>query len=213
MQARQGVTRLTKTLLHPTRAVGPLARLKKAITRPIKALRREAELGPIIHDDVLAALQRLKEQHAHVAKAIDEAYGYAIVPSIGRASAVLGGAYGVGEFVEQGRVIGYASIVQLTIGVQLGGETFHQIVLFHSADEIKRFKAGKLAFAANASVALVKAGAEAAKGFGDGTRTFLFSEGGLLLSFAIGGQKLSYHKAALGRLRSVREKEHHAQPS
>jgi lipid-binding SYLF domain-containing protein len=209
MSTFSSVATAAKALGHPRSALKRSTdRLKEVITKPVRALKREAEVGPLIHDDVLAALHRIREERSRFAKELDGAYGYAVVPSIGRASAVLGGAYGVGELFERGRVIGYASIVQLTLGVQLGGETFHEVVVFHSADALKRFKAGKLAFAANASVAIVKGGAEAAKGFGDGTKTLLFSEGGLLLSFAIGGQKLIYRPAALGRLRTDADQAH-----
>jgi lipid-binding SYLF domain-containing protein len=193
--------------------------LLNKVLSPVRALKKEADLGPIVHADVLAALKRMKEENASVAKMLDKAYGFAVIPSLGRASAVLGGAYGLGEVFEQGRVIGYAAIVQLTIGVQLGGETFHELVVFRDRQSLEAFKRGKMAFAANASVALVKAGAEAATGFRSGTSIFIYSEGGLLLSLAIGGQKFIFRPAALGRLRSIgkeqvseKEQASHEQP-
>jgi len=207
LHVESGVIKLTRALRRPTKAIGGTAgRLKRTLFKPIEALRHEAELGPIIHEEVLAALRRMKEQNPPLAHTIEKAHGYAVVPSMGRASALLGGAFGVGEVFEQGKVIGYASIVQLTLGMQLGGGTFHEIVVFRSAEALKRFKAGKLAFAANASLALVKAGTERAKSFSDGTDTFLFSEGGFLLSLAIGAQKWIFRPAGLGRFRTAKDK-------
>ena len=57
--------------------------------------------------------------------------------------------------------------IELTLGVQLGGTTFHELVVFHDDGALERFKQGKFAFAADAGVAIVKAGAQATKGFGE----------------------------------------------
>lgn len=174
----------------------------------VGALRKEARIGPVVHEQVLAALARMKEKNAELGPALERAHAFAIIPSIGKASAVLGGAYGLGEVFEgkNKKMIGYAALVQLTIGLQLGGETFHEIVVFPDAASLKRFKAGKTAFAANAAVALPKASAVASRGFGDGTRIFVSSEGGLQLGVAIGGQRFVYRPAAFGRLRWLAKK-------
>src|SRR5262249_45915798 len=146
----------------------------KALGGPFEALEKEAKLGPVLHAEVLAALKALEKKHGDLTKVLDEAAGFAVIPSIGRASLVLGGAYGVGEVFENDRVIGYAAIVELTIGVQVGGTTFHELVVFHDEGALKNFKAGKYAFAADAVVAMVKGGAQASKGFGATTSIYCF---------------------------------------
>jgi lipid-binding SYLF domain-containing protein len=40
-------------------------------------------------------------------------------------------------------VVGYAAIVQVTIGVQLGGQTFNELVVFQSRQALDAFKHGK----------------------------------------------------------------------
>ena len=181
-------------------------RLKKAVRKPVDALRKEAKVGPVLHEEVLAALERMKEENAGLEKALDEAYAFAVLPSIGKASAVVGGAYGKGEVFRRGRVVGYAAVVQVTIGVQLGGETSHMLVVFHDREAFKRYKEGHVKFAAAASAVLIKAGADASRAFGSGTSVFVFSEGGLLIQASIGAQKLIFRKAALGRLRTSEKK-------
>jgi len=176
--------------------------IQKAIA-PFHALEKEAKLGPVLHAEVIAALKELQDKHPEVKKVLKEAHGFAVVPSIGRASAVLGGAYGLGEVFEQEKVIGYAAVIELTIGVQVGGVTFHELIVFHDKGSLDRFKTGKYAFAADAGVAIVKAGAQAMKGFGASSSIFLYSEGGMLLDLAIGGQKFIFKPAALGRLRTT----------
>ncbi|OMC24826.1 hypothetical protein [Mycobacterium colombiense] len=185
-------------LKKPVKAVGD------AVSgNPFEALQKEASLGPVLHADALAALEQVQSKNPDLKQVLDESAGFAVVPSIGRASLVLGGAYGVGELFEGERVTGYAAIVELTIGVQVGGTTFHELVVFHDEDTLKKFKAGKYAFAADAAVELVKAGGQASKGFGSGSSIYVFDDGGMLLDLAIGGQKFIFRTAALGRARTT----------
>src|SRR5947209_17906292 len=112
----------------------------------------------ITHEDVQGTLQRLKEEDPGLGRLLKSAYGYAVFPYVGRAAAVVGGAFGGGEVFERGKRIGHATLSQLTIGVQLGGETFAEIIVFENQQTLDRLKQGKFAFAANASAALVRAG-------------------------------------------------------
>ena len=168
------------------------------ITSMLTGLSKEATIAPLLREEVTAALGRMTEKDPGLREAIDKAYGHAVFPAVGKASAVLGGAYGRGEAFEKGKLIGYAAIAQMTIGVQLGGETFDELILFENAGALDRFKSGKIAFAANASVAVVKAGAATTTDYASGTRVFLHSEGGLILETAIGGQKFIFRPKVLG---------------
>jgi len=150
----------------------------------------------ITHEDVQGTLQRLKEEDPGLRRLLKSAYGYAIFPSVGKAAAVVGGAFGRGEVFERGKRIGHATLSQLTIGVQLGGETFAEIIVFENQQTLDRLKQGKFAFAANASAALVRAGAAASAGFEKGARAFVYSDGGMMLEAAIGGQKFKFKPAS-----------------
>src|SRR3954467_6870522 len=112
--------------------------------------------------EVNATLKRLEKKDPGLKQMLQDAHGYAVFPSVGKAAVVVGGAYGKGMVFEQGKPIGYATLGQTTIGVQLGGDTFSEVLVFQSKDALDRLKGGKMAFAANASAVLVKAGAAAA---------------------------------------------------
>jgi lipid-binding SYLF domain-containing protein len=183
----------------------PIKKVGEALSgNPFEALQKEKKLGPVLHAEVLAALKQVQSKNSDLKKVLDESAGFAVVPSIGRSSLVLGGAYGLGEVFKGERVIGYAAIVELTIGVQVGGTTFHEIVVFHDEGALKNFKQGKYAFAADAAVEIVKAGAQASKGFGATSSIYVFDDGGMLLDLAIGGQKFIFKPAALGRSRTTK---------
>ncbi|MBI5549388.1 MAG: hypothetical protein HY901_36340 [Deltaproteobacteria bacterium] len=193
-----GKRKLKKT----TGGKGPLAKVAGPLPKLVGALKKEAAIGPVMHQEALGALKRMQAKDPSLTKELQKAHGYAVFPGVGKATLLLGGAFGRGEVFEKGRVIGYAGIVQMTLGVQVGGQTFNELVLFDSREALDAFKHSKVAFAANASAVLVKAGA-AASSSGTGKRIFVHSEGGMMLEAAIGGQKFIFKPAALGRLRSA----------
>lgn len=167
----------------------------------LSAVRTEKAVGDTLHKDVLAAIVALQETNPKVAQKLSKSYGYAVFPSVGRASIVLGGATGKGEVFEQGKLVGYAQLVQVTIGVQLGGQTFSEFVLFPDKKKLDAFKAGKVSFAANAAAVIVKAGAAATTKYQD-LEIIVSSEGGLLIEAAIGGQKFFFKQAVLTKGKS-----------
>jgi lipid-binding SYLF domain-containing protein len=189
------------------------------VARPIQQMRRlftlakkERSTSKLLHSDVQAVVQRLEARDPTYPDLLKNAYGYAVFPSVGRASAVLGGSFGKGEVYQNGRLIGYAGILQLTIGVQLGGQTFAEILVFHDRAALERFKQGKVNFAANASAVAVKAGL-AATNDKQGTGVYILSDGGLQLETAIGGQKFVFVSAALTRGKSIQHLDRPRHPS
>ena len=148
-----------------------------------------------IEQEANATLRRLEQKDRGLKQLLSKAYGYAVFPLVGKASLVIGGSYGKGAVFERGRFIGYATIGQTTVGVQIGGDTFTEIIVFENKQAFDRMKRGQMAFAADASAVLVKAGAAAARGFGDGTRAFVYGDGGMLLEAAIGGQRFNFKPA------------------
>jgi len=192
------------SLRDATKKKTPWDKVKKTVSElsPAKIgdkLKKEQEVSRFLHKDVEATIKRMTERDEGLRKAIDEAYGYAVYPSIGRAGAVLGVSFGKGEVFKQGKLIGYSGAVQVTIGVQLGGQTYSELVLLQNKEALDRFKAGKVGFAANASVVLVKAGASAANNYKGGMQVFVLPTGGMMLDLDIGGQKLFFRPAGLTR--------------
>lgn len=121
-----------------------------------------------------------------------KAYGQAVFPSVGKGGVGLGGAYGRGIVYAQGKPIGYADLSQATIGFQLGGQSYKQIIAFENKAALDRFTQGNFAFSANASAVALTAGAGAAAKYTDGVAVFIHSNGGLMYEASIGGQKFSY---------------------
>jgi lipid-binding SYLF domain-containing protein len=177
--------------------------LRKLFSKAFSLAGKEAEALEELHAESRATVHRMAEEDPALQQMLDRAYAYAVFPSVGKATAGVGGAFGKGEVFRGGNLVGYAGLLQLTLGVQLGGQTFSEIVAFENTDAFDRFKAGRTAFAANASAVLVKAGAAASSNYTSGALVFVSSEGGMMLEAAIGAQKFFFKSAALGRTRSA----------
>lgn len=140
------------------------------------------------------------------------AYGYAVFPTIGKGGIGIGGAYGEGRVYARGKYIGNTSMTQLSVGWQLGGEAYSQIIFFQDERALRQFTKGDFEFSAEASATAITAAAGAtaatsgssagisggrkdAKTVGTyykGMATFTVATGGLMYEAAIAGQKFSY---------------------
>jgi lipid-binding SYLF domain-containing protein len=145
-----------------------------------------------LNTDATAAVKDFRIQDPSLGNLIDNSYGYAIFPSIGKGAVGVGGAYGQGEVYQQGKRVGFADMTQATVGVSVGGETYAELVLFQNADALQAFQAGQLAFAADASAVAAKAGAGADAKWEHGMSVFIGVKGGLMTEASVGGQKFNY---------------------
>jgi hypothetical protein len=142
------------------------------------------------------------------------AYGYALFPTIGKAGIGIGGAHGKGRVFSHAKHVGNSSMTQLTLGFQLGGQAFSQIIFFENEQAFNDFISGNFEFSAQATAVAITAGvsAEANTGGGmaagasggrnDATTThggyrkgmaiFTIAKGGLMFEAVLGGQKFNY---------------------
>ena len=123
-----------------------------------------------------------------------KARGYAVFPNVGKGGIGIGGARGKGEVFEKGNVIGSTTLTQVSIGFQLGGQAFSQIIFFKDKKSLDRFTQGNFEFGASASAALISEGANASADYSDGVAVLTFSKGGLMYEASIGGQKFSFEE-------------------
>lgn len=122
----------------------------------------------------------------------NKAYGYAVFPTVGKGGMGIGGAYGKGEVYAHGKLIGQSSLTQLTIGFQLGGQAYSEIIFFKDKATLDNFKSGNFAFSAQASAVAITAGASADADYSNGVAIFTLAKGGLMYEASVGGQKFSF---------------------
>lgn len=142
----------------------------------------------------------------------NNSYGYAVFPTIGEGAIGIGGAHGTGHVYEQGKFVGTATMTQVSVGFQLGGKAFSQIIFFKDKRALDEFRSGTYEFGADASAVAITAGAHASAGtdgtdsgasggkkdatthgeYNKGVVVFTIAKGGLMGQLAVAGQKFSY---------------------
>lgn len=131
-------------------------------------------------------------RNAGCTKWFDSAHGYAVFPEIGKAAFIVGGSHGKGQVYEQGKVVGYTTITQGTIGLQLGAQSFAEVIFFKDKAAFDAFREGNYELGAEATAVAIEKGASAQADYSKGVAVFVFGEGGLMAGAAVGGQKFSY---------------------
>jgi lipid-binding SYLF domain-containing protein len=160
--------------------------------------------------DTIALFKKADE----TGKFFANAYGYAVFPKIYKGAIGVGGARGDGRVYEKGKLIGDTTMTQLSIGFQLGGEGFAQMIFFENKAALDKFTAGNFEFSAEASAVALTAGAGAKAGttgagagasvtkekaaataaYNNGMAIFTIVRGGLMYEVSLAGQKFSFKK-------------------
>src|SRR5476651_23863 len=102
-------------------------------------------------------------------KYFSNSYGYAVFPTIGKGGIGIGGAHGSGRVYAHEKYVGDTSMTQLTVGLQLGGQAYSEIIFFEDERSFKEFTSGSFEFSAQASAVAITAGASASAGTAGGT--------------------------------------------
>jgi len=167
----------------------------------------------LVHADTYSNAVDVFKKSPAVQPFFENAYGYALFPTIGKAGFVVGGAYGKGKVYLGDQVTGISSIIKLSIGWQASGQAFSEIVFFKDKRAYDEFTSGEFAFGAQASAVAITAGvqaqggtkgvsasatagpatgAQAETGYNKGMAVFVHAKGGLMYEAAIGGQKFNF---------------------
>ncbi len=124
------------------------------------------------------------------------AKGYAVFPEITKGGLVFGGAHGAGEVFAGDQLIGRARLTQVTVGAQIGGQVYSEIIFFETAQALEDFKASKLKVSAQVgAVASAESVGQTAK-YHQGVAVFTFARQGLMGEASVGGQKFKFEAIA-----------------
>ena len=136
------------------------------------------------------------------------AYGYAVFPTIGKGGFGIGAAHGKGRVYRRGKKTGDVSMTQISIGFQIGGQAYSQVVFFKDKRAFEEFTSGQFEFSAQAEAIAItysagaQAGTDGASASANATQSdtkyykglivFTMGKGGLMYQAALGGQKYDY---------------------
>jgi lipid-binding SYLF domain-containing protein len=137
----------------------------------------------------------------------DKAEGYAVFPNIAKGGLIVGGAHGDGLVYQKGSVIGSASVSQASIGAQVGGQAFAEVIFFETTTALEEFKLGKFEMSAEVSAVAAAEGAAKAAKYTQGIAVFSMPKKGLMAQASIGGQKFKFKPNAPAKPGTSQEKE------
>jgi lipid-binding SYLF domain-containing protein len=165
------------------------------------------------NDDKFSKTINIFKESPAVEKFFNNCYGYAVFPTVGKAGFVIGGSFGKGQVYRQGIITGKVKLVEGSIGFQLGGKAFSEIIFLQDKRAYDEFTSGQFEFDAQAQVTVITAGAQAQAGtagtgagasagpktaahaetkYFKGMATFIHSKGGLMYEASISGQKFKF---------------------
>jgi lipid-binding SYLF domain-containing protein len=185
--------------------------MNKPLFRALFALFALSAFVPAFADEYADTIQVFRKA-GQSTKFFGTSYGYAVFPTIGKGGIGVGAAHGSGRVYAKGAYVGDTSMTQLTIGAQLGGQAYSEVIFFRDKRSFDEFTGGNFEFGAQATAVAITAGASAqagttgatagasgtkshaktAGGYEKGMAVFTVAKGGLMYEASIGGQKFSY---------------------
>ncbi|MCZ6502851.1 MAG: hypothetical protein O6945_10095 [Gammaproteobacteria bacterium] len=166
-----------------------------------------------VHADSFDGTIQVFELNSTVGPFFEESYAFAVFPAIGKGGVGFGGAFGRGKVYVNKKVTGNVTLTKLTLGFQLGGQAFSEIIFLKDKRAYDEFISGSYEFDATASAVAITIGAGAQAGtagasanvsagpataaqveygFNKGMAVFTHAIGGLMYEASIGGQRFKF---------------------
>ena len=174
-----------------TRAVMVLAvaagLLVGCTTAPLSPESRSALL-----ENATVTMQDMNRMDPGVEGLVRKGYGYALFPEVVKAGLGVGGGYGQGVVYEQGQHVGYADLTLGSVGPQIGGQTFSELIVFENKAALDRFKLSPVDFTAGVAAMILQNAAAVNATFIDGIAVVVRPITGAMAEATIGGQQFKY---------------------
>ena len=138
------------------------------------------------------AIENFQKADSSLKQFFDSSSGYAVFPNVGKGGLVVGGAHGKGAVYENGKAVGQATLTQASIGAQVGGQSFAEVIFFETSAALADFKGGKFEMSADVSAVAAAEGASKAAKYKNGVMVFALPKKGLMVQASIGGQKFKF---------------------
>jgi lipid-binding SYLF domain-containing protein len=169
-------------LKHLMKWILPLALLSAA------AWAQQVTLG-----EAKATINDFKKHDARLEHFFANSVAYVVFPEIKKGAFVFGGAGGEGILFENGEPMGSVKMTQVSVGAQVGGGSYSQLIFISDESALYRFKKGQSSLSAEASAGIAGQEAKAVPPAEGGLTVFTRPIGGAMATAAVGGQKFDYH--------------------
>jgi len=141
------------------------------------------------------ALDRFKNEVSGANEFLANAKGVLVIPNVIRVGFVLGGEYGEGALLVDGKTVDYYSLAAGSLGLQIGAQSKNIVIVFMDENALMKFR-DSLGWRAgiDGSIALVDQGAGASVDTGNLQHPivgFIFGVKGLMVNLSLEGSKFT----------------------
>lgn len=154
-----------------------------------------AETAAEIDAGVRAARDACAAEVVGCEAAAEQAQGMLVFPEVTKGAIGIGGSYGEGALIVDDRAEAYYSTAAASIGLQLGAETYSQIIMFMTPEALENFRnSSGWEAGASAKVTLIDQGkaADIRSVIADNpVVAFVFNQQGLMGDLSVEGAKIS----------------------
>jgi lipid-binding SYLF domain-containing protein len=154
-----------------------------------------AKTAEEINASANAALNLFKKEVKGADEYLKAAKGVLVMPDITKAAFIIGGQYGTGALRVGSKTVDYYRLVSGSLGYQIGAEKYDMVVIFMTAEALKKFQASEgWEAGVDGEVTLIDIGAQATV---ETLRSqhpvvgFVFDQKGLMAGVSIKGAKFT----------------------
>ena len=145
-----------------------------------------------IMEDADKAVKTLFDLNPEMKEFFNNSAGAAVFPNVGKGGFIIGGASGNGVLYHAGKAVGMASLKEVSVGLQAGGQAIMEVIFFETDADVEKFKEGNYEFDAGLSATAIEAGVSLDLTYKNGVAVFTHSKGGLMAEASVGGQKFEF---------------------
>jgi lipid-binding SYLF domain-containing protein len=158
----------------------------------LEAASRGAAERERLTEEVKSTIDLFKRTDETIGELFETSAGYAVFPRVSKGAVGLGAARGRGQVFDKGGLVGETTLTQVTLGLQLGGQVYAQVIFFENAEILRDFKDGNLEFSAQVSAVAAAEGVARNAKYRLGVLVFTLARAGLMYEASVGGQKFGY---------------------
>jgi len=153
---------------------------------------RAAEDTKKLEDQVKQTIQNFKTADPSLTNFFARAVGYAVLPTVAGGGFIIAAERGTGLVYEKSAPIGKIRLTEVTVGAQVGGGEYSEIIFFENAAALDNLKQGKCEMSAGAKATVAASGAAVNAKYDQGVAVFTLPKSGAMVAAAVGGQKFKY---------------------
>lgn len=144
-----------------------------------------------LDEQAMQAKEAMLAKDPSVRSLIDQSAGYIVFPEVKEGGFIVGGAGAQGVIFENGQPVGYASLSRASVGAQIGGQKYAELVAVRDKFTLDKMKAGTMDLGGQASAVILRAGVATRTNFSDkGIAVVMDPIGGAMVNASISGQRI-----------------------